>query len=210
MAVDTGRSAPRRAAILAAALASFNDLGFEAATIEDVCERSGASVGSIYHHFGSKTGLASALFIEAIEGYLGVFVGILDRDQSTETTVKDLVRYHLRWVAEHPDSARFLFSHRSSELRQRTEQRLQELNRPMQAKLSAWLQARSSDLQPQPPELFLALLVSPVQEFARGWLSRREATSMREAERLLPAAIWRAVGRAPRRLALGSGATRAR
>ncbi len=50
----------RRDQILAAALGAFAEKGFAAATIEDVRERSGASTGSIYHHFGDKEGLAAA------------------------------------------------------------------------------------------------------------------------------------------------------
>ena len=50
----------RKQAILEAALAAFLQKGVLATTIDDVRERSGASVGSIYHHYGSKEGIAAA------------------------------------------------------------------------------------------------------------------------------------------------------
>ena len=54
--------------ILDAALACFNEKGFTATTVEDVRGRSGASVGSIYHHFGGKEQIAAAIYVEGLIG----------------------------------------------------------------------------------------------------------------------------------------------
>ncbi|QFG21637.1 TetR/AcrR family transcriptional regulator [Actinomadura sp. WMMB 499] len=51
-----------RAEILDAAREVFALRGFAAAGVNEVVERSGASVGSIYHHFGSKTDIFMALW----------------------------------------------------------------------------------------------------------------------------------------------------
>ncbi|SNT58582.1 transcriptional regulator, TetR family [Actinomadura meyerae] len=51
-----------RTEILDAARYVFAWRGFAEASISEVVERSGASVGSIYHHFGSKTDLFMALW----------------------------------------------------------------------------------------------------------------------------------------------------
>ncbi|WP_119184998.1 TetR/AcrR family transcriptional regulator [Mycobacterium decipiens] len=48
--------------ILDAATEVFATKGFTAATIADVVAGSGASIGSIYHHFGGKSELFSAIF----------------------------------------------------------------------------------------------------------------------------------------------------
>jgi AcrR family transcriptional regulator len=48
--------------ILDAAIAVFATKGFTAATIADVVAGSGASIGSIYHHFGGKRELFLAIF----------------------------------------------------------------------------------------------------------------------------------------------------
>jgi AcrR family transcriptional regulator len=48
--------------ILDAATEVFGEKGFTAATIADVVTRSGASIGSIYHHFGGKKELYLAIF----------------------------------------------------------------------------------------------------------------------------------------------------
>jgi AcrR family transcriptional regulator len=48
--------------ILDAATLVFSKRGFSAATIADIVEHSGASIGSIYHHFGGKKELFLAIY----------------------------------------------------------------------------------------------------------------------------------------------------
>ena len=55
------RSEKRQGKIIRAAQACFAEFGFANTTMEDIRRRSGASNGSIYHHFSSKEGLAAAI-----------------------------------------------------------------------------------------------------------------------------------------------------
>ncbi|HEX3706277.1 MAG TPA: TetR/AcrR family transcriptional regulator [Mycobacteriales bacterium] len=57
-----GRAGATRASLLAAAREAFAAGGFADANITDVVTRAGASVGSLYHHFGGKADLYLALF----------------------------------------------------------------------------------------------------------------------------------------------------
>src|SRR4051795_10466239 len=57
-----GRAQATRATLLAAARVVFAESGFAEANIADVVARAGASVGSLYHHFGGKADLYLALF----------------------------------------------------------------------------------------------------------------------------------------------------
>jgi AcrR family transcriptional regulator len=57
-----GRAQATRASLLAAAREVFAEAGFAEANIADVVSRAGASVGSLYHHFGGKADLYLALF----------------------------------------------------------------------------------------------------------------------------------------------------
>jgi AcrR family transcriptional regulator len=60
---DTGgRAAVTRRALLAAARDVFTASGFSEASIADVVAKAGASVGSLYHHFGGKADLYLALY----------------------------------------------------------------------------------------------------------------------------------------------------
>jgi AcrR family transcriptional regulator len=63
MSVRTpGRAATTRGGLLDAARDVFTASGFAEASIADVVSRAGASVGSLYHHFGGKAEMFLALF----------------------------------------------------------------------------------------------------------------------------------------------------
>jgi AcrR family transcriptional regulator len=59
-----GRTKQTQRALLDAARAVFAEQGFSSASIADVVERAGSSVGSLYHHFGGKSELFLALWQE--------------------------------------------------------------------------------------------------------------------------------------------------
>ena len=56
------RAAATRSTLLSAARDVFGSSGFAEASIADVVGRAGASVGSLYHHFGGKGDLYLAMF----------------------------------------------------------------------------------------------------------------------------------------------------
>jgi AcrR family transcriptional regulator len=58
------RADATRHALLAAAQRVFADRGYADAGIAEIVERSGISVGSLYHHYGGKAGLYVALWEE--------------------------------------------------------------------------------------------------------------------------------------------------
>jgi len=57
-----GSTPKTRRALLDAARQVFTEQGFSQASIADVVERAGSSVGSLYHHFGGKSELFLALW----------------------------------------------------------------------------------------------------------------------------------------------------
>lgn len=61
------RGKQRVAELLDAALALFAEKGYEAATMTEIAQRAGASIGSLYQFFPSKEALAEALFNRFIE-----------------------------------------------------------------------------------------------------------------------------------------------
>ena len=191
------RSPERRSRILAAALSCFNEHGFSATTIEEVCRRSGASVGSIYHHFGGKEGLASALYVQGLEDYQRGFLAVLDRQREAESGIKGIVRHHLRWVVRHRELARFLLNRRETELVLATQSRVHELNQHLFAQTERWRQphVEGGRLLPLSLDLFYTVLIGPAQDFSRTWVHGRSASSMAEAEKALPEAAWRALRR---------------
>ena len=68
------RSAARREAILAAALAEFSERGFAAARLDDVARRAGVAKGTIYLYFRDK----ESLFQELIRAELAPLIGMIE------------------------------------------------------------------------------------------------------------------------------------
>jgi AcrR family transcriptional regulator len=185
----------RQAAILDAALECFTERGFAATTVDEIRARSGASIGSIYHHFGGKEGLAAELYIDGIRSYQEGFVHALDQHPSAEEAVRALVHHHLHWVERNPRLARFLMNRRETELREATETRLRELNREFFPRVNEWVrrQVQEGALRPLPGDLLEPVLLGPSQEFSRLWLAGRTRISLARAERALADATWNAV-----------------
>jgi AcrR family transcriptional regulator len=176
-------------AILDAALEAFDEKGYAAATIEDVRARSGASVGSIYHHFGGKEEIAAALYRRALASYQEGFLAALRRHREAERGVKAAVEHHVDWVSQHRALARYLFGHSASG------EALREQNRAFFAGVQAWLRphAEAGVLQDLPLDLGSALWIGGAQEWARHWLEGRTETSLRQARRVLADAAWEAL-----------------
>jgi AcrR family transcriptional regulator len=179
--------AERKREILDAALRAFSDKGYAGATVADVRELSGASTGSIYHHFGDKEGLAAALYVEGVRDYQRGFMRVLRRETDAERGVKALVRHHLRWVAAHPDLARFLLAGRPPG----DTQELAAMNREVFEAAAEWFERHG--LRRMPDDVLYPVLIGPAQEFCRHWLAGRTRSSMRTAERELAEAAWRAL-----------------
>lgn len=190
----------RREAILEAALACFLEHGIAGAGIERVCARSGASVGSVYHHFGGKEGLAGAVFNEALGDYQASFVAALHRHPvDAEAGVRAGVREHLRWcLRRRPDRARFLLFHGDA-ARSAAPERLSALNREFFASVLSWWRPhvgygalRDLDL-----DLAYALWLGPAQEYCRLRLAGRTTTSPSRAAQVLADGAWQALRSPP-------------
>jgi AcrR family transcriptional regulator len=80
--------------ILNAAIAVFRERGYSAATIGEVVSASGASIGSIYHHFGGK----SELFL-AIHEHIAVTIE--SRIAAADRSFDAQVRAYLETLWEH-------------------------------------------------------------------------------------------------------------
>ena len=198
---DTADLAPqtdRKSVILAAALAVFSEKGIEEATIEDIRQRSQASVGSIYHHFGTKEGIAAALFSQGLDDYWTQLIARAQGKLNAEETIHDLIAAHIGWVTSKPDLARFLFSRRqavSPAYEQAIRQRTADHFKALFALLKPWF--KQGALRRLPADLYAPLLMGPAQEFSRQWLSGRIQLDPRIATKELSLAAWRSIATDP-------------
>lgn len=109
-----GKTDATQRRILDAATQVFATKGFTAATIAEVVSSSGASIGSIYHHFGGKSELFLAIFeqmADAVERRIQAAVGGLGASAPDRRRVFLLhVRAYLAGMWENRRAARVLSS----------------------------------------------------------------------------------------------------
>jgi AcrR family transcriptional regulator len=179
--VTTATAPPssRRAEILAAALAAFIEHGVAGASIEDIRRRSGASVGSIYHHFGGKEGIARALYVEGLRDYQEGLLAALSHATTTRAGIEDAVKHHIAWISEHQDLARFLLLGRDAGVVAAAEAEIAELNRHFFHAVGEWVRPRvaAGELRALEPEVQTALWIGPSHDLARHWLAGRTRVS---------------------------------
>lgn len=192
MRVPQSTSPARRDRIMSAALDCFIANGVEATTIEDIRAQSGASVGSIYHHFGSKEQLAGAIFLDALREYQAGFLTELDQHAGAEDGMRAIVNYYLHWVRGNSTKARYLLASREADFMHAAEDELRDLNRQFFARVSDWQQphVEAGTVRRLPTDLFWTILVGPLHEFSRQWLAGRTTTEIREAGRVLSDTVW--------------------
>jgi AcrR family transcriptional regulator len=202
--------ADRKSVILSAALAVFSEKGIEAASIDDIRQRSQASVGSIYHHFGNKEGIAAALFAQGLDSYWQQIKANVALAGNAEFAIHAIVSTHLNWIVEQPDMARFLFARRQAvsaehdeAIRQRTASHFKEVFE----KLKPWF--KQGVLRRLPVELYGPLLLGPSQELARNWLGGRLAFNPLAAVDELSSAAWRTLATNPAHTGVSFGGSKA-
>jgi AcrR family transcriptional regulator len=189
------RRTGRRREILQAALASFDELGYEASTIEDIRRRSRASIGSIYHHFGGKAGMASALYAEGLADYQAGLLARMRRARSARALAKGVVRHHFDWAEANPAWSQYLMGMRRLEAVAAIEVQLREINRGFVREAVALIRPHmdKGEIAPLRLEILLASLFGPAQEFLRLWFSGRTDLGLRQARELLAEAAWKSV-----------------
>jgi AcrR family transcriptional regulator len=190
-ATETTPVTPRKQAILAAALAVFSAKGIEAATIDDIRQHSKASVGSIYHHFGTKEAIAATLFMQGLDAYWTGLIAAARAAPTAERAIHGMLEANLGWIVAHPDLARFMFARRQA-VGAAHEQAVRDCTaghfKTMLETLKPWF--AQGILRRLPHELYSPLLLGPSQELVRAWLAGRSKLNPCSAIDELARAAW--------------------
>ncbi len=190
------RTELRRVQILRAALACFVDRGYTASTMDDIRSASGVSIGSIYHHFGSKEELAVALHREYLQRWWSISEKVIRPDRTPRIVVRELVVSYLRWVEEEPGLIRFMFFlPESLQIRAVAREELREEFGAGQQTIWTWLEAQAGrgTIRVLPMDLYHAVIFGPMLEHVGRWLRGVADTSPSEASPLLGETIWRSL-----------------
>ena len=187
------RSSRQRA--LAAALALFDAHGVAGTTIEQVRDRAGISIGSLYHHFGSRDGLVAALYDDLLARYRAAITLELGPREDARALLDGFVQAHIGWAVANPAAARFLAAYRHDPAVAHSEARLQrgtaDFLRPLLARLKPAIAAGS--IRSLPPELLLSLAIGPVQTWLRLWLDGQTGLKPETAAKRIADLVWAAL-----------------
>lgn len=188
-------NALRQERIVQAALSCFTQKGIEQTAMGDICQHAGVSVGSVYHHFGSKEALAGTLYCEAIRRFQQGYLRALKEAGDARAVIAALVGYHLDWVVTQPLWARYLLQTRSSALDAQAAFELEQLNVDFLATMASWFgeQVRAGQVRRLPREIYVAMLVGPCQEWARSYLKGHVGAPDPALRQALAASVWRAL-----------------
>ena len=181
--------------LLETALEDFAGEGLIGASIERVCRRSGVSVGSAYHHFAGKEGLAGAVYVEALADFQREFTAALRAHADAEAGVRAGVATVLHWcLRTAPARAAFLLS-ASDAARGAAEPELEELNRQFFTEVLAWWRphVRYGALRDLDPDLAHSVWLGPSLEYCRLRLGGRTRTPRSRAQTVLADAAWNAL-----------------
>lgn len=185
----------RRRAVLEAALECFAETDVESASIAAICARSGASVGSVYHHFGSKEGIILALLADGLEAHLEALEHALgqaggDPRQSVEAVVGSLID----WVEANPRWAMFIYANLNSGGAASAEPII-EINRRYGQIVERYFDPliESGQIRRLPRECWPSLIVAPAHDYARRWLRDQVGNSPSSQRQVFVDAAWRIV-----------------
>jgi AcrR family transcriptional regulator len=190
----------RRKAILEAALSCFASKGFTETTMEDIRKLSGASTGSIYHHFSNKEMLARALYLEGLSSLQAALTPCLSATSLREG-IEALVHAYLGWFEQHADLGQYMMQASESEylsayikvLRQKTRTTIpaKNLSDPLLQWLTPYINNGSAISLPR--SLYLPLIIGSSREFVRIWLRTRQPEEIQAARAPLARAAWQVI-----------------
>jgi AcrR family transcriptional regulator len=165
--------------------------------MEDIRKLSGASTGSIYHHFSNKEMLARELYLEGRSSLNAALSACLTANALREG-IEAIVNAYLGWFEQHADLGQYLMQAGESDylsayvkvLRQKTRTTLPTEN--LSEQLLQWLAPYISDgsVVRLPRSLYFPLIIGPSREFVRIWLRTRQPAEIQEARDTLAKAAW--------------------
>jgi AcrR family transcriptional regulator len=187
----------RRRKVLQAALKCFSERGAGATSIEMIRDLSGASVGSIYHHFGGKDGIALALYLDGLNEANALALRRLRTARDARSGVRALVLAFVDWVVQNPQWARYLYG-TAAVWATGPAPELKALNEAHFQELEAWFRPylAKAELRKLPIVAIVAVIYGPVYSYARRWLLGDTPKSLKALAEEFADAAWHAI-RAP-------------
>src|SRR3954470_266373 len=105
-ATKTERDLARHIARVAARL--FAERGYHATPVRVIAEEAGVAKPTLYHHFGSKEGLAQAVLTVPLARLVDSLQALVGEAADPLRHLEAMVESHFKFAREDPDRARFV------------------------------------------------------------------------------------------------------
>lgn len=194
------RAEATRQRVLDAALAVYKAHGHEGFNVHAIVAESGVSLGSLYHHFGSMDGLAAALYARSMSRLLDRVAAAISGASSLHAGVSGIVQAYLTYARKQRSAMSFIHASAYASFLPAHKQQIQESKARM-LEIHAFFAAHAAAgrIVEVPIALLEMLVIGPVAELTRRWLSDPSSLDLALAERALPDRIVAAIEQRPPR-----------
>ena len=184
----------RKESVLKAALECFIEHGIDHTTIHQIQSRANCSIGSLYHHFGSKEGIAEELFLEGVQTLNQAMLEEIRSAADAQESVRAVVSAYCDWSTLNRDMARYLHS-RDIDFSEQARKRLREIHQNYITEVFTWFApfVAEGQMRVLPVETYVPLISGATQEYVRRWLSGHHDKEPQEVKALFAEAAWNAV-----------------
>lgn len=185
----------RRDKILMSALEAFTEKGIFETTMSDIRRISGASTGSVYHHFNGKQHIAFELYIHGIQSFYNIALDIISTNPGGEECITQIVTRSLKWHDDNRQLGYFLFRAADTGFLDEHNEAIRAMQVSFLKEFATWMEPRmdSGEMRRIPHRLQVPLIVGPTREFLRNWMPDCKQQYMDEALEVLPGAAWEVV-----------------
>jgi AcrR family transcriptional regulator len=165
------KTTEKKQQIIKIALDIFDQFGIENTTIEMICTATNTSIGSLYHHFGSKEGLAAKVYLSGLQQFSTRLLHAMQDCQTAQQAVFCIVENNVDWIDQNRTWAKFIFEH--GNIIQQTQQQATMSNAVLS--MQQQFEALFSQLEDHhifnawPREIITSLLVGAVHDYAKQW-----------------------------------------
>jgi AcrR family transcriptional regulator len=184
--------------VMEVALGHFSEVGIERTNVSNILNDAGCSVGSLYHHFGNKEGIAEALFIDGVNQFNSRLLEALLPRRTASNGIKAIVTFCCEWVTDQPELAGFLLS-REVTLSDNAKLELRKMDREFGQSIYDWFvpHVRSGALLELPTSMYVPLICGSTLEYSRLWISGRNNRSPGAVASILAEAAWQSIKSSP-------------
>lgn len=120
-----------RGQLLRAARAAFAEGGLEGARVDDIARRAGINKQLVYHYFGSKDGLYTAVLEEVYREIRAQEAALALDTLPAEEAMRKLIEFSFDYLAKSPDFVRILADENAHRGRHLQHAEVEAMNRPI-------------------------------------------------------------------------------